>query len=203
MNEDKEITSHLTKLPKPIQDFISSGIWEEKVSEISKKYSLNQEQSNSLSNIVLLALTLVIDPNTIKEVIIEDLGTSELLTEQIVDDLNSRVFEYAVKELEKNNEKKVEPKLTSIPEIRPDNTPMVGNSFIPPKPQLQNEALDRQKPSFGSVPRYATNNTGNSVNPLSNNSGNIIANKLNNITPSTKENPPIKYEKDPYREPLG
>lgn len=189
MYDDNEINSYLENLPKKIQDFIFLGNWEEKVGEISRKYSLNAEQGEKLSNIVILVLSLIINPEDVKSNITQDLKISDLLADQIILEIESRIFEPAVKQIETISPEQK----TKLPEIRPDNTPVVGNNFIPPKPQLQNEALDKQKPTFVSVPRYAENTT----------SGNIIEKKLNAITGSIKETPPVKYEKDPYRESLG
>jgi hypothetical protein len=208
--DDSIILKQVSSLPKSVQDFIYSYVWEDRVSEISKKYSLNQEQNESLSNIVLLALTMVIEPSTIKEVIVEDLSVSDLLAEQISSDLESRVFEYALKQIE--GDSKTSDRTTSNEklmssgtqlELKPDNLPVVEaneplrvnlvSSFVPTKPAFQNEVLDKQAPI--GVPRYAEEVPKTpTVNP-------ILEKKLGGNVGSNSA--PIKYEKDPYREPIN
>lgn len=209
MNDSNKINEYLEKLPKSVQDFIYSYVWEDRVSEISKKYSLNQEQNESLSNIVLLALTLIINPHTIKDVIVEDLSVSDLLAEQISSDLESRVFEYALKQIE--GESRVSDRTTSNEklmssgtqlELKPDNLPVVEANeplrvnpvpTFTPKPAFQNEVLDKQTPI--GVPRYAEEVPKTpAVNP-------ILEKKLGGNVGNNSA--PIKYERDPYREPLG
>lgn len=205
MNEEN-INNYIQKLPKQIQVFINSGLWEEKVSEISKKYSLSSDQIESLLDLVILVLTLVIEPPKLKDLIIEDLSVSDLLAEQIVVDLENRVFDYALKQIEKESEVSVSKneKLMSSGtqlELRPENLPAIEENeplrvnpapTQPQKPVFQNDVLDKQIPI--GVPRYAeTPTTPPVTNP-------IIEKKLGGVGNNTA---PIKYEKDPYREPLN
>lgn len=216
MDENKEINEYLEKLPKPVQDFVLSNVWLDKSNEIAKKYSLNPEQTESLSNAVLLVLTMVIDPKDFNKILVEDLGVSELLTEQLVGEIETRIFDFAIKQIEsktsptkpsstQNNDTPLN--LKNELEVRPNNFPSttlnIPKEMI--KPAFQNPVLDKQKstlsPDIG-VPRYATGNSSSSpqINPVVN-KVNIVDNKLNNTTggsPSAAS----KYERDPYREPL-
>ena len=138
MNENFDTKEYLKTLPKPIQDFVSSGNWEVRVNEISKKYSLDANQSEDLLNIVLLTLILITRPEDMKQTITQDLNISGLLVDQIVSDLESRVFEYITKQMEPKETPVVNPGLNpglntakpianqihnSIPEIRPKMSP--------------------------------------------------------------------------------
>ncbi len=203
MNEDTNINEYVKKLPQPVQNLLNEGVWEERVNEISKKYSLTPEQSVTLSNIVLLILTFITPPEEIKQTVMEDLGISDLLSEQICSDLETRVFEYAAKKIEEGN-KKTSIQTTSL-ELKPVNLPMVEkNEPVRVIPPFQNEVLDKQTPSSNiGVPRYADNVSSVSVGKnFSSNSGSIIDQKMNNVTPGITE-APKKYDKDPYREELG
>jgi hypothetical protein len=199
MNEEN-INKYISTLPKPLQNFLSSNNLEERVLEIAKKYSLNAEQSESLLNNVFLMVVGVIKTDNITELIVSDLNTSRLLAEQIVQDLENRVFDYALKQIEKENVSSVDTKEKIMSsstqlELKPDNLPVVEiNEPLKvnpvPKPVFQNEALDKQ---VIGVPRYTESpRTAPVINP-------IVEKKINNLTSAT----PIKYEKDPYREPLG
>jgi hypothetical protein len=223
MNDDTNITEYIKSLPQSLQNLLSEGVWEERVNEISKKYSLTPEQSGALSNIVLLTLTFISPPEEMKQNITGDLGISDLLSEQVSSDLETRVFEYAAKQLNvvqkqqapapKQTEApkldlpvKMEPKVLSVPE-----------NFLPieSKPRMENDALDKQlnpRPAVGTsigVPRYAEgsmlNSTPTNFKPTESMGtvGNIIDKKINSVTTGITTPPaPIKYQRDPYREPL-
>jgi hypothetical protein len=202
------IDEYIKNIPKAVQNIIYDGIWENKTIEIGKKYGLNDNQIDVLTNYVVLVLIGLEKPENFLEKIISDLNISKLLAEQIVEDLENRVFEYALKQIE-GDDVKVESKTPEIkpiiPEIRPDNLParVLNVPVEMSKPVFQNEVLDSQKtlrPPVVGVPRYATGDTIKSG--VSTPSGNIIENKLNNITTGVAK-PEIKYQKDPYREPLN
>lgn len=109
-----------------------TGDWKSKVGEIAKKYSLNQSQTDKLINIITGVLPESKKPESLIETIISDLGISRLLAEQLMSDLETRVFEYALKEV-KSEKLKVESKPfvskgtfdTKVPEVKPTNLPMV------------------------------------------------------------------------------
>lgn len=109
-----------------------TGDWKSKLMEIAKKYSLNQSQTDKLINIVTGVLSESKKPDSLIETIISDLGISRLLAEQLMSDLETRVFEYALKEV-KSEKLKVESKPfvskgtfdTKVPEVKPTNLPMV------------------------------------------------------------------------------
>lgn len=134
----------IENLPKPLKDLVFDGAWEERTAEIAKKYSLNEVQTETLINTTLFILIGLEDSNKFIETIIIELGISRLLAEQIMEDLEVRVFEYAVRTIEKKAEKVAssqENKKESFPrqsassprqsttstevEIKPDNLPMV------------------------------------------------------------------------------
>ncbi len=75
-----------------------SNDWKSKVIDITKKYSLNQSQTDKLINVVTLNVSQSKKPDI--ESVISNLGISRLLAEQIMQDLENRVFEYALKQVE-------------------------------------------------------------------------------------------------------
>lgn len=211
MNQDTNtIEEYFSKLPSVIQQCVLSNEWQKKVVEIAGKYSLNSKQTANLQFEITFVVVGIESEADLLENLKREVEVSDLLAEQLVKDIDQRLLSWLDKLYESNNSGKVE--LSLVPEIRPNNLPMQGSNFIPtPKPAFKNETLDKQKPpqttSLG-VPRYATENIEvNAVSTVpsnkSNNAGNIIENKLNNVTTGIRETPPIKYEKDPYREPLG
>lgn len=123
--QTQKIEAHIKNLPKDVQDFLAGNEWENRVNEISKKYGLDQKQTEALSNNTMLLLVGLSDPEKLTTNIEEDLGISGLLSEQIFEDLEKRVFDYAIKALEKDTSKSQTPQtITSkIPEIRPENLP--------------------------------------------------------------------------------
>ncbi|HEY4505838.1 MAG TPA: hypothetical protein VJG67_04065, partial [Candidatus Paceibacterota bacterium] len=91
-----DLPEYVKNLPKPVQDMILAGVWSGIVGEIAKKYSLSPTQSDILTNNIVFVLTGLDTPETFLGLITSELGISRLLSEQIIQDLENRVFKYAV-----------------------------------------------------------------------------------------------------------
>ncbi len=110
---------------------ISTGV-KERVIEIAVKYGLDKNQENAL---VTLALSVISNPEEkglLQNNISQTLKISGLMAEQIVSDLEKRVFSQQVK-LEKIPDKKPtenKPVETKIPEVKPTNLPMVEKNEV-------------------------------------------------------------------------
>jgi hypothetical protein len=224
--EDKNINpeEYLKVLPKDVQDFILNGSWEERTLEIAKKYSLNESQGDTLANSVLLLLIGLLKPEEFLDGIIADLSISRLLAEQIKDDLEVRVFEYAVKTIENKRGKQEIPKegkspevISKIPEIKPENLPSIlleqTHIVEPPRTDKDNSVIENPgrinyKPVSESpkpmpervdkpisVPNFSPEPV---VNPIA-----IGKNEPTIVETKPIEPPPKKYAVDPYREPVN
>ena len=179
----------LKNLPKAVQDFIYDGAWENRTSEIAKKYSLNTEQTDTLIDTTLYVLIGLERPETFLETIIIDLGISRLLAEQVATELDNRVFDYAIKQIENTISKEKAPnaaqikkpenspvKTTPVPETRPNNLPMVEKGEV-----AHNNPIPK--------PRYIPTSEYKPVSVFQNNkTENTIVNKPE-ITPEIKQEP--------------
>ncbi len=172
-NEDKnKIQEYIKSLPKNVQDFMYEGIWEERTLEIGKKYSLNEKQAGDLADMVSLVLLGIESPEAFLTAIKKDLGLSDLLIEQILKDLASRVFEYALNFVENKDKNKsaeikkvvVEPEVKKkeppaeqkLPELAPNILPVVEKNEpvkivnVPPAPVKYAPTYDpNNKSQFG------------------------------------------------------
>lgn len=133
----------MKKLPQNVQDFVFDGTWEERVNEIAKKYSLNLEQTDTLANDAVLVLIGLELPDTFLQTIISDLNISRLLAEQIMQDLEMRVFDYAIKELE--NSKRTVSKPAATPETPANNLPMVEKGEVAHDTKPQTAPAPKEK----------------------------------------------------------
>jgi hypothetical protein len=179
-----------------------------RVAEIVGKYGLSTSQATVLENEVMSVIERDKNEKITALDLVNLLNISNLLSEQIVFELESRVFERGVKIGEKPEPSKYV--VSETKQTSPQTESFGGTLNVPKemmKPAMQNEALDKQRPSDGivvGVPRYATEDiykpTPQETN-IAPSSGNLVNNKLNNVTPTIK---PIetKYVKDPYREAL-
>lgn len=166
MNEitQKEMEEYLASLPQKTKDVVLDDFWQKRTKEIAVKYSLSEEQSTTLQNLVLFVIIGVENPGDLEESLKNELGVSELLAEQIGNDLDVRVFGALVKNLgnkeegSNNNQKITNTKVESgfghlmppqpngalnieneIPEVRPETVPMVekgemAHDVPPPAP---------------------------------------------------------------------
>lgn len=124
--------------PKELQKFVSDIVWLKRAGEISTKYSLTEEQTLTLQNLALFVIIGVEEPETFAESVEKELGISKLLTEQVVKDVDERVFQYAFNLLSESEKEIVVPEMSKvafdtdeeIPEIRPEIVPMVERGEI-------------------------------------------------------------------------
>jgi hypothetical protein len=211
------LQKELNELPKTTQDLLFGNVWEERTGEIAEKYSLNELQKDSLVNNVLFILISKAKKETLLETIVKDLGISQMLAEQIMEDLEMRVFEYALKTIQNQDKKGGSSEKTDgdLPEIRPEITPVIEPEEkvrvrpIPvgfadttpkpaPKPQIPGPELV-QRPV--SVPRYT-------AVPMEENDATGVSQKTTAPagapkTPEPVPEPVKKYAVDPYREPIN
>lgn len=115
MNKDEyiEIPEYLKNFPKNVQDFILDGEWEIRTEEIGIKYSLDDGQVDSLVNEVLYVLIGLKDPDSFENSLESEVRISNLLSNQIKEELEKRVFEYAFRKISEetpvNNIKSAQP----------------------------------------------------------------------------------------------
>lgn len=179
-----------------------------RVAEIVGKYGLSTSQATVLENEVMSVIERDKNEKITSLDLVNLLNISNLLSEQIVFELESRVFERGVKITEKPEPSRYVVSETKQTAQQPES--FGGTLNVPKemmKPAMQNEALDKQRPSDSmvvGVPRYATEDIYKPATQATASTpatANMISNKLNNVTPTIK---PIetKYVKDPYREAL-
>ena len=189
---------------------------ENRITEIAKKYELDEKQKASRINIIS---TLSISPNdrvNMLDEITTKLEISGLIAEQILEDLESRVFSYSLKSLEKLKPSQASPVTetktkqnitTKIPGVRPDNLPIESNpsnrpgvSSVPnynytPRPKVVvDEPVQTpiSVPRFKAVPLDEGESVGRDFIPTlapKPNAGGIMDSKLNSITKSVESTP--------------
>ena len=227
----KNIDIYVDSLTLNAKRAISDSNIESRVVEIATKYSLSSEQKDSLLSIVTLVMAGVDTPEELEQNIKLDLSVSDIVAEQIVLDLENRVFEYALNtfagEKESLSSETSDNADDNLPEIRPDNLPMVEtnqlrspvSASVPnytPRPKVVIDDEPVQSPI--SVPRFKAvpleeeeigigQNFIPNIPPKPSASG-IMDAKLNTVTGSTGETKPPqpapqKYTVDPYREPIN
>lgn len=229
-----------------------AGFNKNRVIEIAQKYSLNQSQTDKLINIIKPVIGESQKPDTFLETVISSLGISRLLAEQIMEDLEVRVFEYALRTVEKKSEKvassqqlassKEEPKKPEnpvnmsktvfdtkpkVPEVKPDNLPMVeigevahnsskqlvashqentkplNNTSPEPKPEPVQRPVE--VPRFTGVPIEDEEHSSQQLvasrqeNPIPINPVDVVEKKEVKSEPVKREH---KYAVDPYRESI-
>ena len=113
-----EIPEYVKNLPQAVQDLIFDGTWEERTGEVAKKYSLNPTQTDNLINTVLFVLIGLEKPETFLSTIMTDIGISQLLAEQIMGDLEGRVFEYALSRVTSSKQQVIRKEEVS-PQVNP------------------------------------------------------------------------------------
>jgi hypothetical protein len=98
------IFEYTESAPKNIKNIVADNIWPKRVAEIATKYSLTEDQTIILQNLILSVIIEVEQKENLVASLETELGISELLTEQIMKDLDERVFQYATDFIEKGGE---------------------------------------------------------------------------------------------------
>ena len=176
--------NELSKLKSDLENNIFSKIpsiknvnidWEGKVEEISKKYNLNDGQNGTLNSICKEILLNMNKKGELLSNLDQKIGISKLLSEQIIDDLNKRVFDYASKTTEpkpinksgiptppsiQQVVKPVIPQIQTqnnnkIPEIKPNNLPTIQLNKTMKK---NNIAINNNSPKI-EVPKFTPTGT--------------------------------------------
>jgi hypothetical protein len=136
MDTKNQIPEYVKNLPQAVRDLILNGVWEERTLEIAKKYSLSDDQADLLSDEVLYILIGLELPEGFQDRLVAELSISMLLATQIENDLETRVFQYAVNAVEGKqggqdkkipavSEDSAKVSETKVLEIPPMNLPMV------------------------------------------------------------------------------
>ncbi|MDQ5949123.1 MAG: hypothetical protein QG589_249 [Patescibacteria group bacterium] len=228
----QDTPEYFAQLPQEVQDFVMESSWQERVSEIAIKYSLDSTQTNTLVSYTLQLLIGLEDPESTIEVLEKDLHISRLLATQISTDLSVRIFEYAIATVEKKLETSTETQQN--PDVV-EQEPVGANdeSFVPtnlpgavdvgsPEDYIHTEDEVEetvQKPL--PVPRFSAvepekapvtqSLVEQKINIAHTTPGtkikpqNIITEKLNAVVKPKIEKPtgiPEKYTVDPYRESI-
>lgn len=160
------------------------------LTQIGKKYSLSEEQVKNLTNL---------DNIYSVDTLINKLNISRLIAEQIVEDLDKKVLNNPQKKKNGDEPKPIVQMKNNLPEVRPDNVPMVeeGNSVSVPRfmpaglsPKIEPAVIRDEKPEalhFTTIPKVepkidVAKNT-ISADPLSR----INFAKNDSVSPITKE----------------
>lgn len=106
MDNQFDIQKYLETLPDNVRDFIDGEEWQSRTKQVAEKYGLDENQSDSLANNVCLFIVGLTPPESLQADIEEDLSISPIVSEQILDDLDGRVFDFALKAI--TGEKKIE-----------------------------------------------------------------------------------------------
>ncbi len=147
--EDEDSLGNKNDLIHKIKDIASNdanlkGLFDEtikeRVREIARKYSLTPDQIDKLENKVLSSLLGLETPEDFLGSLINDLNLSDVLAEQIMSDLDTRVFDYALKTIEKRGEEKP---LVSKP-IPQQATPFVPEN-LPGAIEVQEKPIETRK----------------------------------------------------------
>lgn len=157
-NKNKNnLPDELKNLPQIKLDMLFDGVWKERTDEIAKKYSLDPTQTDALINNVLFVLIGTTKIEVFLEIIITDLGISRLLAEQIIEDLEVRVFNFMARSIQNKEKRTTEAQVTKpqppqvqqkttpvteidIPEVRPEMLPMVEKGEVI-------RVVEKQKPT--------------------------------------------------------
>ncbi len=137
--------------------------WELRIMEISQKYSLTPDQTQALKDEVLYVIVGLTLEENFTGAVISALSISQLIAEELITELNTRVFQYAENVIESEDVKIPPIKLTpdfSNPtlELPPNDLPMVEGGEtahdVARSDTVQSQPEATATASGISVPRY-------------------------------------------------
>lgn len=224
-NEERILKEAYRKVSDDVKHIITSSEWLRRIKEIGQKYSLTEAQIDALGYEVLFTFLNIQSADLLNETVEEELEVSSILAEQIVGEIEERIFAWAMKKLEQKNHAESENTL----DVPPPNLPgevvgeeivesekagsvPTGSSYEPPilaREDVQQffatptptTPVESTETKFESVPVQTNTSSVASTNQKPS----FIAQKLTQPTQSVQNPPaeaPKKYTVDPYREPL-
>src|SRR3989344_2518608 len=128
INDKNSIPEYVKNLSRQVQDLVFDKAWSERTKEIARKYSLDPTQTDTLTNNVLFVLVGLDKPEDFLKLMTSELGISRLLADQIIEDLEMRIFDYATRTVE--NKEKRSPTPTPSEATKP-------KIFETPKPTIE------------------------------------------------------------------
>ncbi len=221
-NEEQIIKDAYKTLSDDVKSIIGSSEWLKRVQEIGQKYSLTVEQIDSLGYEILFTFLNLQSPDLLNETIEEELDISSILAEQIVEEIEERIFAWAMKKIEQKQTPEIKENTLDIPppnlpgeiieEFIKEKVPVVV-STTPTATLLRDEVKDffaqptqqeNLTPQETPVPQQSTFTPPMEQPFVPQSPRSFITQKL--TQPSTLSTPPVDtpktYSVDPYREPI-
>lgn len=194
-NEEQIIKDAYKTLSGDVKNIISSSEWLKRVREIGQKYSLTVEQIDSLGYEILFTFLNLQSPDLLNETIEEELDISSILAEQIVEEIEERIFAWAMKKIEPKEVESI-----NALDIPPPNLP----GEVIREEEEESEFRVKSTPLQDQVKDFFTPAPRNPIQPIEvpieepvpQKPQSFIAQKL------TQPTAPQKYTADPYREPF-
>jgi hypothetical protein len=122
----QEIKKYVDDLVPAAKTAVLSPEWRRRVGEIGQKYSLRPDQIESLEHEVFFVMVGIESDEDLPQNLEKEVGVSNIISGQIIDDVNTRVFQYIAKLVE-NGDKKIETSainLAATPKQNPIETPI-------------------------------------------------------------------------------
>jgi hypothetical protein len=220
----KEVQAALTKVPRPIADFVSSELIGNLIRGIRTKHKLNIMETGTISDIIAFTLVGLESESALETNLHQEMPElSSQVHRELATDINDRIFKEAQRRLHENI---VEPEQWDEEELGPksDYTPAISDrelekrvteeekrgGFKPPAPPPSAPARVPQPAAAPSTPALLPTDAGvanaSSVSILTEKLGmpTVVKNEINEMQrPLQKIAPPpprLKGDADPYRE---
>ncbi len=211
MNEfDLLINKYLEEIPQEARRVLMSSRWQQSAGQIATKYSLTEQQKESMIQEIWIALIGGGEIEELANELKDNLVISSILANQLYEEINQRIFEPIVSKLEQTLEPKKEVKkevnlIHNSLDIPPENLPTEEN-LKAETPAVEKTSEDRAVAdtvkTIEIVPEKPTENTATYKNEKESPKPFDFNSKLSQITTSSKEDIVKEYSKDPYREPI-
>lgn len=214
-----DIKEYLEKLPPIVQKSIGSSEWKQKIIDIGNKYSLQEGQIESLEIEALLVAIGVESDQEMVENIKRELDVSDILAEQLTEDVNQRIYKWIYRQwspVETKIEENTEGSSATTSEsnsIHPLDIPPLNlpgeviaeeeNEFVAKPTLIQDQVKDFFAPKMAEEPVVAAAPSSfvptietPIEEPMPQKTQSFISQRL------TQPTVPQKYTADQYREPI-
>ena len=203
MNEfDLLINQYLNDLPEKIRKVLLSIKWQQTIGQISTKYSLTEEQKNSLIRELWMIFVGAEKPDDLPNNIKNEVGVSLILANQLSEEINKSIFNLLVKKVDEFDQQK------NVNTVENKNNDFIHNSLdVPPNNLPTEDQMDENIEKIENNPVILDNEKNPkitiNIDDESKNKPFDFNSKLNEVTKSSKETDiPNVSSHDPHREPI-
>lgn len=141
----KIIDDQLKSLPTPLQRAISLTPWRNIVSDISKKFNLDEKSTSNLTTETMIVVYMFEKPSDFVSNLMRELSIDIARATMLANEVDKQVFAPILDKANQLQEEMGEETLQSTPEIKSETTPLATTVVVERPEEISASVMDKPK----------------------------------------------------------